>query len=64
MPQARLGNSLVASSVREADASTPENRMMWNTRGFTRAWVVIGKLALETNIAVDDLRMALNDTKK
>ena len=55
---------MVASSVREADASTPENRMMWNTRGFTRAWVVIGKLALETNIAVDDLRMALNDTKK
>ena len=59
-----LGNSLVASSVREADASTPEDRMMWNTRGFTRAWVDIGKLALETNIAVDDLRMALNDTKK
>ena len=59
-----LGNSLIASATRDCDPSTPEAKVLWNTRGVSKAWVDLQKLSMETGLSVDDIRMALNDTKR
>eukprot|EP00439_Symbiodinium_sp_Y106_P020670 s1323_g2.t1 len=59
-----LGNSLVGSATRDPDADMPSEKLLWHMKGSSKAWVAVGKLAKETKLAEDDIRMALEDTKR